>query len=129
MLSPKSFILFPALLPNPPTPASWPWHFPVVGHRILARLRASPPIDGQLGHSLLHMQLETRALGVLVSSSYRAADPFSSLGTFSSSFIGDPVFHPIDCCEHPLLCLPGTYIAMILMFPPSGAFQSLLQFL
>jgi hypothetical protein len=28
------------------------------------------------------------------SSSYRVADPFSSLGTFSSSSIGGPVFHP-----------------------------------
>jgi hypothetical protein len=44
-------------------------------------------------------------------SSYRAADPFSSLGTFSSSFIGCPVFHPIDDCEYPLLYLPGTGIA------------------
>ena len=61
------------------------------------------------------MQLETRALGVLVSSyccsTYRVADPFSSLGTFSSSSIGGPVFHPIDDCEHPLLYLPGTGIA------------------
>jgi hypothetical protein len=57
------------------------------------------------------MQLETQALGVLVSSycsTYRVADPFSSLGTFSSSSIGGPVFHPIDDCEHPLLYLPGT---------------------
>ena len=36
------------------------------------------------------------------------ANPFSSLGTFSSSFIGDSVLHPIDDCEHPLLYLPGT---------------------
>jgi hypothetical protein len=40
------------------------------------------------------MQLETRALGVLVSSyccsTYRVADSFSSLGAFSS-----PVYHPI----------------------------------
>jgi hypothetical protein len=35
-----------ALLPNPPTPASWPWHSPVLGHMIFARPRASPPIDG-----------------------------------------------------------------------------------
>ena len=79
----------PALIPNPHTPASWPWHSPVLGHMIFSRPRASPPMDGQLGHFLLHMQLETRALGVLVSSyccsSYRVADPFSSLGTFSSS--------------------------------------------
>jgi hypothetical protein len=82
---------------------------------IFSRPRASPPIDAWLGHLLLHMQLETRALGILVSSyccsTYRVADPFSSLGTFSSSFIGDPVFHPIDDCEHPLLYLPGTSIA------------------
>jgi hypothetical protein len=61
------------------------------------------------------MQLETQAPGLLVSSyccsSYRAADPFSSLGTFSSSFIGDPMFHPIDDCEHPLLDLLGIGIA------------------
>jgi hypothetical protein len=44
-------------------------------------------------------------------SSYRVVDPFSSLGTFSSSFIGGPVFHPIDDYEHPLLYLPGTGIA------------------
>jgi hypothetical protein len=71
--------------------------------------------DGQLSHLLLCMQLETRALGVLVSSywcsAYRVADPFSSLGTFSSSSIGGPVFHPIDDCEHLLLYLPGTGIA------------------
>ena len=30
------------------------------------------------------------------------------MGTFSSSFIGDPVLHPMDDCEHPLLYLPGT---------------------
>jgi hypothetical protein len=61
------------------------------------------------------MQLETRAPGVLVSSyccsTYRVADPFSSLGTFSSSSIGDLVFHSIDDCENPLLYLPGTGIA------------------
>ena len=36
----------PTLLPNPPTPASWPWHSPVLGHIIFARPRASPPNDG-----------------------------------------------------------------------------------
>jgi hypothetical protein len=43
-------------------------------------------------------------------STYRVADSFRSLGTFSSSFIGGPVFHPIDDYEHPFLCLPGTGI-------------------
>jgi hypothetical protein len=81
---------------------------------IYGRPRASPPSEGRLGHPLLHMQLETQLWGgggLLVSSyccsSYRVADPFSSLGTFSSSFIRGPVFHPIDYCEHPFLYLPG----------------------
>ena len=105
----------PDLLPNPPTPAAWPWHCPVLGHIIFMRTRASPPNDGRIGHLMQHMQLETQTLGVLVSSyygsSYRVADPFSSLGTFSSSSIGGPVFHLIDDCENPLLYLPGTGIA------------------
>jgi hypothetical protein len=61
------------------------------------------------------MQLKTRALGVLVSSyccfTYRVADTFTPLSTFSSTSTGDPVFHPIADCEHPLLCLPGTGLA------------------
>jgi hypothetical protein len=36
------------------------------------------------------------------------ANHFSSLGTFSSIFIGDPVLHPMDGCEHPFLHLSGT---------------------
>ena len=54
MLSPKP------LIPNPPTPASWLWHSPVLGYMIFAIPRASPSIDGLLGHPLLHMQLETQ---------------------------------------------------------------------
>ena len=30
------------------------------------------------------------------------------MGTFSSSFIGDPVLHPMNDYEHPPLYLPGT---------------------
>jgi hypothetical protein len=45
--------------------------------------------------------------GVLVGSyccsSYGAANPFSYLGTFSSSFTGDPVLSPMDEYQHPLL--------------------------
>ena len=82
----------PAILPNTPTPASWPLHSPVLGHIIFARPKTSPPNDCQVGHLLLHMQLETRALGVLVSSyccsCYRVAEPFNSLDTFSRSSIG-----------------------------------------
>jgi hypothetical protein len=40
------YTLPPALLPNLPTPASWPWHSPVLGHMIFARPKTSPPIDG-----------------------------------------------------------------------------------
>jgi hypothetical protein len=36
----------PTLLPNLSTPASWPWHSPVLGHIIFARSRASLPNDG-----------------------------------------------------------------------------------
>ena len=117
MLSSKSLIPSPTLLSNPPTPTSWPWYSPVLGHIIIARPRASPPYDGWLGHLLLHMQLEIQAQGVLVNSygcsSYRVADPFRSLGTFSSPSIGDHVFHSIDDCEHPLLYLSSAGIASL----------------
>jgi hypothetical protein len=102
------------LLPNSPTPTSWSWHSPLLGHMIFSRPRASPPIDGWLGHLVLYMHLETQLRGLPISSycsSYNVADPFSSLVTFSSSFIRGPVFHPIDDCEHPLWYLPGTGIA------------------
>jgi hypothetical protein len=48
------------LLSNPPTPSFWPWHSPILGHMIFTGPRASSPIDGRLGHPLLHMQLETQ---------------------------------------------------------------------
>jgi hypothetical protein len=48
------------MLPNPPTCASWPWHSPILGHMNLEIPSASPSINGQLDHPLLHMQLETQ---------------------------------------------------------------------
>ena len=54
--------------------------------------------------------------------------PLSSLGTFSSSFIRGPVFHPIVDCEHPLLYLPGTGIASY-KTAISGSLQHMLSFL
>jgi hypothetical protein len=105
---------------TPPTdPALKPTHsrflalaFPCTRAYNLCKTKASPPNDDELYHLLLHMQLETWAQGVLVSSyccsSYRVTDSFSSLGTFFSYSIGGPVFHPIDDCEHPLQYLPGT---------------------
>jgi hypothetical protein len=121
------------LLTNPPTPASWPWHSPMLGHRTFTGLKTSSPIDDQLGHPLLHMQIETlvppcvffdwwfspKELWVGSSyccSFYGAANPFSSLGTFSSSFIVEmqikttltfhPVLHPVDDCIHQALAEP-----------------------
>ena len=82
---------------------------------IFPRPRAFSPIDGRLGHPLLHMQLETQLWGVSLycCSSYKVADSFSSLDTFSSSLIRGPVFYSIDDCEHPLLYLPGIGIASL----------------
>jgi hypothetical protein len=115
MLSPKCLYPLPTLLHNKPTPDFWFWYSPVLGYKSFARPRASPSIDGQLVHHLLPMQLETYLWGVLVGSyccsSYRVADPYSSMGTFSSSFIRGPVFHPINNWEHTLLYLPDTDIA------------------
>ena len=52
------------------------------------------------------------ALGVLVGSYhcsyYGAANPFSSLGPFSSSSIEDPVLSPMVSCSDPFLYLSGT---------------------
>jgi hypothetical protein len=99
--------------PYPPTPSFWPWHSPVLGH-----IKFASP----MGHSLqlwpTRPSFDTYAArvkssGVLVSSccsTYRVADPFSSLGIFSSSSIGGPVIHPIADCKHPLLCLLGPSI-------------------
>jgi hypothetical protein len=115
MLSQKSPIHSPSPAPQPTQPCFLALAFPCIGHIIFTRPRFSPHIDGQLGHLLLYMQLETGAQGVLVSSnccsSYRVVDPFSSLCTFSSVFFGGPMLQPIDECEHPLLYLPGTGIA------------------
>jgi hypothetical protein len=99
----------------------------IPGHKWKSRFRSKIPsqihdedLKEDINNSLKEReynftQLETQALGVLVSSyccsTYRVADPFSSLGTFSSSSIGSPVLHPIADCEYPLLCLPGTGIA------------------
>jgi hypothetical protein len=43
---------------HPPNPASPQWHSPTLGHRAFTGLRASPSIDAQQGHPLLHMQLK-----------------------------------------------------------------------
>jgi hypothetical protein len=118
--------MFQILSPKPPIPSPLPCSpthpLPLHGPGIplnwaiwSSQDQGPCPIDGWLGHPLLHMQLETQLWRVLVSSyccsSYRVADSFNSLGIFCSSFIRGPMFHPIDDCEHPLLYLPGTAIA------------------
>ena len=98
-------------LPYPPTPTFWPWHSPVLGH-----IKFASPMGLSFQWWPTRPSFDTYAArvkssGVLVSSyccaTYRVADPFSSLGTFSSSSIGGPVIHPIADCEDPLLCLLG----------------------
>ena len=41
------FLLPLPLLTNLPTPASWPWHSPTLGHWAFTGPRASPPIDAR----------------------------------------------------------------------------------
>ena len=48
------------LLTNVPTPTSWPWNSPILGHRAFTRPRTSPSTDDLLGYPLLHVQLEPR---------------------------------------------------------------------
>ena len=43
-----------------PTLASLPTHSPMLGHQAFTGPMDSPQIDGQLGHPLLHMHLETQ---------------------------------------------------------------------
>jgi hypothetical protein len=101
--------------PPHPLPLLGPGVFPVLGHIKFARPRGLSSQRWPTRPSSATYAAKTRTLGVLVSSyccsTYRVSDPFSSLGTFSRSSIGGPMFHPIDGCEHPLLCLPGTGIA------------------
>ena len=109
---PKSTPYPPPPLPYPPTPTSWPWLSPV-----LRQIKFAQLMDLSFHwwltrpSSNTYAARDTSSRGVLVSSyccsTYRDADPFSSLDTFSSSSIGGPVSHPIVDCEHPILCLLG----------------------
>ena len=131
-------MLFPSLVFPPKTLYSFPLspaqdpthsHFlelsvPCTGAQNNTGPRASFPIDDQLGHPLLHMHEQALSVfsligclvpgssGVLVRSyccsSQGNANPFSFLGTFFSSFNGDPVLLLMDDCEHPLLYQSGT---------------------
>jgi hypothetical protein len=111
------------LLTNPPTPASWPWHSPTLGHRAFIGQRASPPIDDWLGHPLLYMQLEPWVPPCVFFGWWFSpwelweywlvhnVVPPMGLQTPSTpwvSFIGDPVLSPMVGFEDPPLYLSGT---------------------
>jgi hypothetical protein len=113
---PKVPHTFPHPLPHPPTPTSWPWHSPVLRHIKFAlpmglSFHLWPTRQSSDSYAARDRSSWGRGRGVLVSSyccsTYRIADHFSYLGTFSSSSIGGPVIHPIADCEHPILCLLG----------------------
>jgi hypothetical protein len=115
MLSPKPPIPSPCPAPQPTHSCFLALAFPCTGSYDLHKTKGLSSHWWPTRPSAATYATKDTALGVLVSSyccfSYRVADPFSSLGTFSSSFIRGSVFHPIDDCEHPLLYLPGTGIA------------------
>jgi hypothetical protein len=98
-------------LPYPPIPIFWPWRSPVLGHIKFAWAMGLSFQWWPTRPSFDTYAARVKSSGVLVSSyccsTYRIADLFSSLDTFSSSSIGDPVIHPIVDCEHPLLCFLG----------------------
>ena len=79
-----------------------------------------------MGHTAPNAGARDKSSGVLVSSyccsTYRVADPFSSLGNFSSSSIGGRVIHPIADCEHPLMRFLGPGIVS-LETALSGSYQ------
>ena len=114
--SPGSMRVLP--LPPIPTPTSPPWHSPTLGNQAFTEPKVSPPIDDRQGHPLLHIQLEPCVLFGWWFSPWELwrswlihivvpplRNPFSSLGPFSSSSIGDPVLSPMVGWEHPPLHL------------------------
>jgi hypothetical protein len=101
---PKSPPYPPPHFPTHPFLFFWPWRPPVLGH-----IQFASPMGLSFQWWPTRPSFDTyasrvKSSRVLVSSyccfTYRVADPFSSLGTFSSSSIGSPVIHPIADCEH-----------------------------
>jgi hypothetical protein len=122
---PSSFLLFLwACSPtHPPTPASLLVHYPTLRHQAFTGPRASSPIDAWQAtfcyiYGWSHVSLHVYSLvGGLVSqssswlillSSYRAANPFSSSSPFSNSSIGDPVISSMVGFENRLLYMSGS---------------------
>jgi hypothetical protein len=124
---PKStHTLPPPPLPYPPIPTSWPWCSPVLSHIKFARPRSlsfqwwstRPSSDTYAARDELWVVL----FSSYCCSTYRVAEPYYLLGTFSNSSIGGTVFQPIADCENPLLCLLGPGITSQETFI-SGSFQ------
>jgi hypothetical protein len=78
--------LYPPCSPTHQLPVPGPGINPVLGHIIVTRPRASPPIDGRLYHSLLHMQLEMQLWEVLVIS--YCCSPLASWVLFLAPSLG-----------------------------------------
>jgi hypothetical protein len=79
---------------------------------IFTRPKYSPPIDGLLCHPLLHMQLETQALGGGYWLVHIVVPPIGLQTPFAPWVLSlAPPLVAIDDCEHPLLYLSGTGIA------------------
>jgi hypothetical protein len=120
MLSWESPIPSPCPAPQPTHSHFLPLAFPCTGAYNLHKTKGLSSQWWSTRPSSATYAARDMSYGVLVSSyccsTYRVADPFSSLGTFSSSSFRGPVFHPIDDCEHPLLYLPGTGIASYVLY-------------
>jgi hypothetical protein len=68
---------------NSPTPTFWPWHSPTLEHIVFIGQRASPPNDAQLGHPLLHMQLEPWVLPCVLFGWFGCSQPTIGLSVGS----------------------------------------------
>jgi hypothetical protein len=119
----------PALLPYPPTPNSWPWFSPILGHIKFERLRGLSSQWWPTRPSSATYAARDTSSRVLVSSyccsTNKVADPLPPWVLSLAPPLGGPVFHPVDDYEDPLLYLPGTGIASQ-ETAISGSFQQIL---
>jgi hypothetical protein len=115
MPSQKAPIISPCPAPQPTQSCFLVLAFPCTGAYNLCKTKGISSQWWPTRPSSVTYAVRDMSSGVLVSSycfsSYRVEDLFSSLGTFSSSSIGGPVFYPLRDCEHPLLYFPGIGIA------------------
>jgi len=115
---------FPTDQPSPSPPASLYWQSLILGNQVFTGTRASPPIDAQQGHPLIHMQLDPwvppcelfgwflipgsfRVSGWLMFFFFCDCKPPQLLQSFllTNSSICNPVLSPMVGCEHPYFLL------------------------